>query len=134
MGNYCGSNKRTFSWQDDEVKYTRCSFKEPSWFHVVNTIHMANRPSSADKSTIYTPYEWIIPSSYKPIHWPVQFQKWDYEIYEKEFRDIINIIRMNPCTSRTKGLLQFAEWLETWEGKCFKLSRRVCYISSSWIV
>ena len=130
MGNICSCKQRSFEWQDNEQSYKQCSFEEPLWFHVVNTIHMTNRKSNSAQSVLYTPYEWVIPTSYKPVYWPNQLLRWDYEIKEYEFRSIIDTLRLNPETESTKGIFQFAEWLESWEGKCFKLSRRVCYISS----
>jgi len=130
MGNYCSRNHRVFEWQDNIQSYRECSFEEPSWFHVVNTIHLSKNKSKGTKSIIYTPYEWVIPTSHKPKYWPTQMLRWDYEIKESEFRSIIDRLRMNPEIESTRGIFQFAEWLESWEGKCFKLSRRVCYISS----
>ena len=129
MGNICLCTKRSFEWQDDEQSYKKCSFEEPLWFHVVNTV-LTGKDRNYDKSILYTPYEWVIPTSCKPVHWPVQMLRWDYQIKEYEFRNIIDTLRLNPETEENKGIFQFAEWLESWEGKCDKLSRRVCYISS----
>jgi len=130
MGNTCSHNHKSFEWKDREVCYRTCSFTEPGWFHVVNTIHLSKRKSTSENAVLYTPYEWVIPTSYKPVYWPTQMLRWDYEIKESEFRSIIDKLRMNPEIESTRGIFQFAEWLESWEGKCFKLSRRVCYISS----
>ena len=103
MGNICLYNKRSFEWQDDEPSYKQCSFEEPLWFHVVNVIHTGKERKS-DKSIIYTPYEWVIPTSRKPTHWPTQLLRWDYQIKEYEFRNIIDTLRLNPETNEKTGI------------------------------
>ena len=129
MGNMCGTKGFSASWQYNSPGFNTCSFTKPGHYHVETVVYTGTNEKCDDKfATIYTPYDWIIPTSYKPRHWPNVLSEWCYEIKEYEFRSIIECIRRNVKQSDTQGLFQFAEWLEYWENKCVKISRKLSYV------
>jgi len=117
------------SWRFNSPTFNTCSFSRPTHYHVEMRVYADYEDKIQDDfSLLYTPYDWIIPTSFKPRHWPGVLTDWRYEIKSYEFRSIIECIRRNVMTEETQGLFQFAEWLEYWEHKCAKVSRKLCYI------
>jgi len=129
MGNICGTKTFSSSWQYNSPSFNTCSFIKPGHYHVETIVYTDTNEKSNEKfSVLYTPYDWIIPTSSKPRFWPNVLSDWCREINAYEFQAIIQCIRRNVKTQATQGLFQFAEWLEFWEYKCVKISRKLCYV------